>query len=166
MESENSGYIFVSTKNGGVRSQGVIYYAFKTIAKAAGTEPTRLHDCRHTAATKLLSEGEDIATVAEVLRNASAWKTCVNKRRKRAVKFFTATFLATFSDRRRSGMRNAMQKSISIPCTTDNCTALQFAARVHPNAEFPPVKLGVYTKLASPGGPSIARSCILIDTTI
>jgi integrase len=70
MEWENSGYIFVSTKNGGVCSPGVIYYAFKTIAKAAGTEPARLHDCRDTAATKLLSEGEDIATVAEVLGHA------------------------------------------------------------------------------------------------
>lgn len=67
---EHSGYIFVSSENGGVCSPGVIYYAFKTIAKAAGTEPARLHDCRHTAATKLLSEGEDIATVAEVLGHA------------------------------------------------------------------------------------------------
>jgi len=72
MEWENSGYVFVSTQTGGVCSPGVIYYAFKMIAKAAGIEPARLHDCRHTAATKLLSEGEDIATVAEVMGHASA----------------------------------------------------------------------------------------------
>jgi integrase len=70
MEWADSGYIFVSTQTGGVCAPGVIYYAFKSIAKAAGTEPARLHDCRHTAATKLLSEGEDIATVAEVLGHA------------------------------------------------------------------------------------------------
>jgi integrase len=75
MEWENSGYIFVSTETGGVCSQGVIYRAFKDICKAAGIDPARLHDCRHTAATKLLSEGEDIATVAEVLGHASAATT-------------------------------------------------------------------------------------------
>jgi len=69
---ESSGYIFVSTRTGGVCPPGAIYYAFKTIAKAAGIAATRLHDCRHTAATKLLSEGGDIATVAEVMGHASA----------------------------------------------------------------------------------------------
>ncbi len=69
---ENSGYIFVSTNTGGVCPPETIYRAFKTIATAAGIEPARLHDCRHTAATKLLSEGEDIATVADVLGHASA----------------------------------------------------------------------------------------------
>lgn len=68
---ENSGYIFISTTSGGACSPDTIYRAFKAIAKAAGIEAARLHDCRHTAATKLLSEGEDIATVAEVLGHAS-----------------------------------------------------------------------------------------------
>jgi integrase len=71
MEWPNSGYIFVSVQTGGVCPPGTIYNAFKAIAKAAGAEPARLHDCRHTAGTKLLSEGEDIATVAEVLGHAS-----------------------------------------------------------------------------------------------
>jgi len=71
MEWENSGYIFVSTQTGGVCPPTTIYGAFKAIAKAAGIAAARLHDCRHTAATKLLSEGEDIATVAEVLGHAS-----------------------------------------------------------------------------------------------
>jgi len=69
---ESSGYIFVSTRTGGVCPPGAIYYAFKTIAKAAGIAAARLHDFRHTAATKLLSEGGDIATVAEVMGHASA----------------------------------------------------------------------------------------------
>ena len=68
----NSGYIFVSVQNGGICPPTAIYEAFKDIAKAAGIEHARLHDARHTAATKLLSEGEDIGTVAEVLGHASA----------------------------------------------------------------------------------------------
>jgi integrase len=68
----DSGYIFVSVRNGGVCPPGTIYNAFKAIAKAAGTAPATLHHCRHTAASKLLSEGEDLATVAEVLGHASA----------------------------------------------------------------------------------------------
>ena len=70
MEWEHTGYIFVSTQTGGVCPPTTIYGAFKAIAKAAGIEPARLHDCRHTAATKLLSEGEDLATVAAVLGHA------------------------------------------------------------------------------------------------
>ena len=70
MEWPNSGYVFVSTATGGICPPETIYRAFKAIAKAAGVE-ARLHDGRHTAATKLLSEGEDIATVAEVLGHAS-----------------------------------------------------------------------------------------------
>lgn len=72
MEWPDSGYIFVSVRDGGVCPPGTIYNDFKSIAKKAGIAPARLHDCRHTAATKLLSEGEDIATVAEVLGHSSA----------------------------------------------------------------------------------------------
>jgi integrase len=64
---ENSGYIFVSVRTGGVCPPGTISIAFKKICTAAGISPTRLHNCRHTAATKLLSEGEDIGTVGAVL---------------------------------------------------------------------------------------------------
>lgn len=67
---DNSGYIFISSTTGGVCPPTNIYNAFKAICKVAGIAPARLHDCRHTAATKLLSEGEDIATVAEVLGHA------------------------------------------------------------------------------------------------
>jgi integrase len=71
MEWPNSGYIFVSVRTGGICPPSTIYEAFRAIALMAGIERARLHDCRHTAATKLLSEGEDIATVAEVLGHAS-----------------------------------------------------------------------------------------------
>ena len=73
----NTGYIFISTKNGGICPPTTIYKAFRDIAKVAGIAAARLHDCRHTAATKLLSEGEDIATVAEVLGHASPQVTAI-----------------------------------------------------------------------------------------
>lgn len=73
----NSGYIFISVRNGGICPPSAIYDAFKSICKTAGIEPARLHDCRHTAATKLLSEGEDIATVADVLGHASPQVTAM-----------------------------------------------------------------------------------------
>jgi integrase len=65
-----SGYIFVSVRTGGICPPTTIYDAFKTICSTAGID-ARLHDSRHTAATTLLSEGESIATVAEVLGHAS-----------------------------------------------------------------------------------------------
>lgn len=73
---KDSGYIFVSVRHGGVCPPTTIYKAFCAIAKAAGVT-ARLHDCRHTAATKLLSEGEDIGTVAEVLGHASPQVTAM-----------------------------------------------------------------------------------------
>lgn len=71
MEWADSGYIFVSTRTGGPCPPGTIYKAFKDICTAAGIAPARLHDCRHTAGTMLLAEGEDIGTVAGVLGHAS-----------------------------------------------------------------------------------------------
>lgn len=67
----NSGYIFVSSRTGDVCPPRTIHDAWRSIAKAAGIGPARLHDCRHTAATELLAAGEDIATVAGVLGHAS-----------------------------------------------------------------------------------------------
>jgi integrase len=67
----DSGYIFVSTQHGGICPPTAIYRAWRAITKAAGIDPTRLHNCRHTAGTWLLADGEDIATVAEVLGHAS-----------------------------------------------------------------------------------------------
>jgi integrase len=62
----DSGYIFTSSRNGGVCPPDTIYQAYRAIAKAAGVE-ARLHDCRHTAGTYLLTNGEDLATVSDVL---------------------------------------------------------------------------------------------------
>jgi integrase len=67
---KESGYIFVSTRNGGICPPDTIYTAFRTIIKIAGIA-ARLHDCRHTAGTYLLTSGEDLATVSGVLSHAS-----------------------------------------------------------------------------------------------
>jgi integrase len=72
---EDSGYIFISTQNGGPCPPSTIYDAFKAICITAGIAPTRLHNCRHTTATVLLADGTDIATVAEVLGHASPLET-------------------------------------------------------------------------------------------
>jgi hypothetical protein len=45
--------------------------AFKRIARKAGVSTTRLHDCRHTAATALLLAGVDVRTAAGLLGHAS-----------------------------------------------------------------------------------------------
>jgi len=68
---KDSGYIFTSPRTGGVCPPDTIYRAWREIAVQAGIDPARLHDCRHTGATRLLADGEDIATVAEVLGHAS-----------------------------------------------------------------------------------------------
>lgn len=67
---EECGYIFTSTRNGGICPPDTIYQAYRAIIKVAGVE-ARLHDCRHTAATYLLTSGEDLATVSGVLGHAS-----------------------------------------------------------------------------------------------
>lgn len=71
MDWEDSGYIFTSSRNGGVCPPDTIYQAFRDISKIASIEPARLHDCRHTAGTYLLTNGEDLATVSGVLGHAS-----------------------------------------------------------------------------------------------
>lgn len=45
--------------------------AFERIARKAGIATTRLHDCRHTAATTLLLAGVDVRTTAGVLGHSS-----------------------------------------------------------------------------------------------
>jgi integrase len=67
----DSGYIFISSRDGTVCPASTIYEAFKAICAAAQIAPARLHDCRHTAATALLADGVDVATVAEVLGHAN-----------------------------------------------------------------------------------------------
>jgi integrase len=66
----DSDYIFTSPRNGGVCPPDTIYQAYRDIIKAAGVE-ARLHDCRHTAGTYLLTSGADLATVSGVLGHAN-----------------------------------------------------------------------------------------------
>lgn len=67
-----SGYIFISLRDGGICPPPTIYEAWRAIAKAAGIDPApRLHDCRHTAATTLIADGTDIGSVSGVLGHAS-----------------------------------------------------------------------------------------------
>ncbi len=46
--------------------------AFGKIARAAGLSTQRLHDTRHTAASHLIADGNDVRTVAGVLGHESA----------------------------------------------------------------------------------------------
>ena len=46
--------------------------AFRRLAKVAGISTFRLHDTRHTAATHLIADGNDVRTVAGVLGHESA----------------------------------------------------------------------------------------------
>ncbi len=64
------GYVF-ARPTGAYSSPGSIGNAVRLIAKRAGLATTRLHALRHTTATVLLRQGEDIATVAAVLRHTS-----------------------------------------------------------------------------------------------
>lgn len=71
----DSGYIFISLRTGGVCPPTTIYNAWREIAKVAGIAPTRLHNCRHTAATTLIADGTDIVSVSGVLGHASSRMT-------------------------------------------------------------------------------------------
>lgn len=71
----DSGYIFVSVRTGGICPPTTIYNAWREIARAAGIAPTRLHNCRHTAATTLIADGTDIVSVSGVLGHASSRMT-------------------------------------------------------------------------------------------
>ena len=75
MEWADSGYMFTSVRDGGICPPTTIYNAWRAIAKAAGIAPTRLHNCRHTAATTLIADGTDIASVSGVLGHASPQMT-------------------------------------------------------------------------------------------
>ncbi len=61
------GYVF-ARPTGAYSSPGSIGNAVRLIAKRAGLATTRLHALRRTTATVLIRQGEDIATVAAVLR--------------------------------------------------------------------------------------------------
>ena len=50
---------------------GDIKNAFKTAKRLAGIEGLRLHDLRHTAATRLADAGADAFTIAAILGHSS-----------------------------------------------------------------------------------------------
>jgi integrase len=66
------GWLFLSATTGTVCPASTIYTFFKDTCTAAKVEAARLHDCRHTAATSMLSDGEDITSVSGALGHASA----------------------------------------------------------------------------------------------
>lgn len=65
-----SPYLFPG-KGGEVRHPDHLTRAFQHTAKRAGLDGLRLHDCRHTHASLLLSWGVPVATVAERLGHSS-----------------------------------------------------------------------------------------------
>ncbi len=69
-EYRDDGFVFAPPL-GGRPSPGAIGNAVRRIAKRAGLELTKLHALRHTTATVLLRQGEDLVTVAAVLRHSS-----------------------------------------------------------------------------------------------
>jgi integrase len=52
-------------------SPGHISVRFKQLAQQAGLPPLRLHDCRHTAASLMLADGEPVKLVSELLGHSS-----------------------------------------------------------------------------------------------
>lgn len=70
----DEGFVFAPPL-GGYPSPGSLGNAVRRVAKRAGLELTKLHAARHTTATVLLRQGEDLATVAAVLRHSSSSTT-------------------------------------------------------------------------------------------
>ena len=70
----DDGYVFAPPL-GGFASPGSIGNAVRRVARRAGLTLTKLHATRHTTATVLIRQGEDLATVAAVLRHSSTATT-------------------------------------------------------------------------------------------
>ena len=71
---QGEGWIF-ATPLGGTLNPASISNAFKRIAKAAGNSTTRLHDLRHTFASWLIADGENIETVKDALGHSTSYTT-------------------------------------------------------------------------------------------
>ncbi len=67
---ENSGYVFVNDK-GNPLYPDTLSKMFKKIQKKYGLEPLSLHQLRHTSASLLVSNGEDIASISARLGHSN-----------------------------------------------------------------------------------------------
>jgi integrase len=63
-------YVFAD-ESGAAISPMAAASAYAPLARKAGISSTRLHECRHTAATALLSSGVDARTVSGILGHSS-----------------------------------------------------------------------------------------------
>jgi len=68
---EGSGYVFTN-ELGGAYYPGYFSDAWERRVKALGLPRIRLHDARHSAATAMLSAGEPLKVVSEMLGHSSA----------------------------------------------------------------------------------------------
>lgn len=74
-QNQSPNNIVFHHKDGGYFSQNTIRNIFKRLLKLAGLRDMRPHDCRHTFASLLLSNGEDVVYVKEQLGHASIQMT-------------------------------------------------------------------------------------------
>lgn len=88
-------YVFSGRKAGGRYTD--IFYHFKATCKKMGINDLRFHDCRHTAATLMVTGGIDLVTVSKILGHSDikmtmkyAHPTPENKRK--AVNVLAAAF--------------------------------------------------------------------------
>lgn len=68
LNNNKSDYVFVNPKTG--QNYTDIKHSFKGVCKKAEVFKLRFHDLRHTAATRMVSSGIDLATVQDILGHA------------------------------------------------------------------------------------------------
>jgi integrase len=77
-EPRENGYIFSPIRTGEIPARPDYFtLAFSRIRRRVGLDHVRLHDLRHFHATLLLSEGVDLATVAQRLGHAGGGRTTI-----------------------------------------------------------------------------------------
>lgn len=105
---QEQGWIFASPL-GGVLNPVSISNAFTRIAKVAGISTTRLHDLRHTFASWLIADGENIETVKDALGHSTSYTTLTTYAH--AVKKATAAAVESI-DARLSGRRGHQMATV------------------------------------------------------